>query len=258
MALRPARPDAGPFRIYGSMNFMAFVGRRLTLIATVFALGGACTASQDVRFDHDGGASGNTGAAGEDPSGTGGTGAGTGQGTAGEGAASGSAGAGAAGIVGGSGGASTGTAGAGGRGGATGTAGAHGDAGAGSAGASGSAGAAGDGAVQYSYATDIDPLLRFRCGGCHFETEIQGGFAVSYAGVTAHVSAANSGCPSLDASKLRVVPGKPQNSLIWIKTNINVVNPPGGCGGHMPNMALNLLPDQFQELQDWIAQGAKP
>ena len=88
--------------------------------------------------------------------------------------------------------------------------------------------------------------------------EIQGGFSVSYAGVTAHVSAANSGCPSLDASKLRVVPGKPQNSLIWIKTNINVAAPPGGCGGHMPNMASNLLPDQFQELQDWISQGAKP
>jgi hypothetical protein len=238
------------------MNFMAFVGRRLTLIATVFALGGACTASEGVRLDRDGAASGNTGAAGEDPSGSGGTGAGIAEGTAGEGAASGSAGSGAGGVVGsGSAGASTGAAGAAGRGATAGAGGAQVDAG--SAGASGSAGAGGDAGTQYSYANGIGTLLVFRCGGCHLGTEVQGGFSISYANVTAHVSAATSGCPGLDSSKLRVVPGKPQNSLIWIKTNINA-NPPGGCGGHMPNMALSLLPDQFQELQDWITQGAKP
>ena len=239
---------------------MSIVGRKLSLIATLFAIGVACTASENVRIERDGSISGNTGSAGDDPSGAGGTGAG--QGTAGEGAASGAAGSGTAGSgSAGYPGTSTGAAAEGGRSGTAGAAGNHVDAGAGSAGASGTAGATGSGgATELSYATDIDPLLRFRCGGCHLGTEIQAGFSISYANVMAHTSAATSGCSGLDATKSRVVPGKPENSLIWIKTNLNPGHnpPPAGCGGHMPYQAISLLPEQFTELETWIAQGAKP
>jgi hypothetical protein len=111
--------------------------------------------------------------------------------------------------------------------------------------------------MQYTYADDIGPLLTFRCGGCHLGTQIQAGFSISYANVMAHVSAGTSGCSGLDASKSRVVPGKPDNSLIVIKTNPQV-NPPSGCGGHMPYQGMSVLPEQFQEIRDWISQGAKP
>ncbi|HEX4405143.1 MAG TPA: hypothetical protein VH560_09975, partial [Polyangia bacterium] len=94
-------------------------------------------------------------------------------------------------------------------------------------------------------------------GGCHLGTEIQGGFSISYANVMAHTSAATSGCSGLDASKSRVVPGKPDNSLIVIKTNL-AANPPGGCGGHMPYQGMSILMEQYNEIRDWITQGAKP
>jgi hypothetical protein len=241
------------------MRSMPIVGRRLTLIATLFAIGGACTASENVRIERDGAVSGNTGSAGDDPSGAGGTGAG--QGTAGEGASSGSAGSGAAGIgSAGYPGTSTGAAAEGGRGGTAGAAGGHADAGAGSAGASGTAGATGATdpmeAMYGSYATYVGPLLNLRCGGCHLGTQIQAGFVVGYAGITAHVSSANSGCSGLDASKLRVVPGKSANSLVYIKTND--ASPPGGCGGHMPYSGTSLPADEEAGLKYWIDTGARP
>jgi hypothetical protein len=235
---------------------MSFVGPRLTLIAT-FALGLACTGSEDVRIIRDGAATGSTGAAGEDPSGAGGTGAGAG--TAGAGAGSGS---GAGGIIGGgNGGASTGAAAQGGRAGTAGAGGAHADAGAGSAGASGQAGATGSDAdpmeaMYGSYATYIGPLFNLRFAGCHSGTQIQGSFTISYAGITAHVSGANSGCSGLDASKLRVVPGKSANSLVYIKTND--ASPPGGCGGHMPYSGNSLPADEEMGLKYWIDTGARP
>ncbi len=240
---------------------MSIVGRRVSLIATLFALGVACTASENVRIERDGAVSGNTGSAGDDPSGAGGTGAG--EGTAGESASSGSAGSGTAGFgSAGYPGTSTGAAAQGGRSGTAGAGGTHVDAGAGSAGASGGqAGATGSDAdpmeaMYGSYATFIGPLLMLRCAGCHLGTQIQGGFVIGYPGITAHVSSANSGCSGLDASKLRVVPGKSANSLVYIKTND--VSPPAGCGGHMPYQVTSLPPDEQQLIHDWILAGARP
>ena len=65
---------------------------------------------------------------------------------------------------------------------------------------------------------------------------MQGGFSITYANVMAKVSSATSNCSKLDASKARIVPGKPDASLIYIKTSF--ASPPGGCGGHMPYREL--------------------
>jgi hypothetical protein len=231
---------------------------RLGLVAAWLAVAAACTVSEPVRPTGAGGMA--SGAAGDDGQGAGGDGASGSAGAGGEPASSGSAGAnggGSAGNVGeaglGGGGATTGAGGKAGNG-ATGAAG-NGTAGAGAAGADG--GATSDASTQLTYTYPIGPLLKLRCGGCHFGTEVQAGFSISYANVLAHVSAANSNCPSLDASKARVVPGKPENSLIYIKTNITA-NPPGGCGGHMPYQGTSLSADQYQQIHDWIIQGAKP
>jgi hypothetical protein len=235
------------------MKSMSLVGRRLTLLATLFALGIACTGSERVRVASDGAVT-NTGAAGEDPSGSGGTGAGAGDGTAGAGAGSGS---GAGGIIGGgNGGASTGAAATGGKG-AAGAAGSQGSAGSGAGASSGiDGGAAGsDGSVEITYTNTIENSLKFYCGGCHLGTLIQAGFSISYAGVLGHVSAGNSNCSMLDSSKARVVPGKPANSLIYIK--MSEASPPTGCGGHMPNSTNTVPANQQQLIHDWIMAGAK-
>jgi hypothetical protein len=253
MALRPARPDAGPSRIICSRSFVSLVqsSHRLGLVVAWLAVAAACTVSEPVRPP--------TGMAGDDGQGAGGDGASGSAGAGGEPASSGAAGTsgGTAGNVGAAGagaGATTGAGGKAGSGGATGGAG-NGAAGAGAAGADG--GATSDASTQLTYAYPIGPLLKLRCGGCHLGTEIQAGFSISYANVLAHVSAVNSNCPSLDASKARVVPGKPENSLIYIKTNITA-NPPGGCGGHMPYQGTSLSADQYQQIHDWILQGAQP
>jgi hypothetical protein len=195
-----------------------------------------------------GGAPGATGAAGV-------TGSGAGPGSAGEAAMSGTAGQGStAGTAGTSG--SVGTSGTGGKGGSGGTRGGA----AGTTGTGGSttsdAGAAGAGAgPEVTYTNLIGNNLSFYCGGCHAPPLVQNGFSLSYANLLAHVSSATSGCTALDASKARVVPGKPENSLIYIK--MHDPSPPAGCGGHMPSMGNTVPANQQQVIYDWILAGAK-
>jgi hypothetical protein len=203
--------------------------------------------------------SGGSAGDGEIDPGTAGAGAAGRSGNAGSGSAgrTGSAGAGAAGHA--------GSAGAGGTGGAKVDAGAPdkgatGSAGAGGAGTSGAAGAGGStDDPPLTYSAYIGPVLELSCGGCHLITEslpFKGGFGLSYANLMASVTSDHMGCPNLDASKKRVVPGKPENSLIYIK--VSVANPPGSCGGHMPANGVNMSTQQLTALHDWIAQGAKP
>jgi hypothetical protein len=192
------------------------------------------------------------------------------EGTAGAGSSSGSAGggepAGSAGSVGASGagaGAGSGSAGSG-----TGVAGrtGSGTAGTGAAGSKVDAGAGGsstDAAVTdgpvLTYSGLIGNMLIQNCGGCHFASpgvNIQGGFSFSYENVTGVITSGNKNCVALDASKRRAVPGKPENSLIYIKANVGT--PPSGCGGHMPFSGGQLGPQVLGTLRDWILQGAKP
>jgi hypothetical protein len=152
---------------------------------------------------------------------------------------------------------------------APGTAGRVGTAGSGTAGSSGVAGAgtASDGGAPdapaqewfYSGVGGIENVLINNCGGCHFMASgvtVQGGFYFSYANVTGVVTSGNKACQSLDASKRRVVPGKPENSLLYIKASLD--NPPAGCGGHMPYKGTRIGDSILGIIRDWILQGAKP
>jgi hypothetical protein len=208
----------------------------------------ACTTSEDLAPD-DAAAAGSTGAAGESAAGS--TGAAGKSSSTGAGATSGSAG-GTGASTGGTGFAGASGAGATGGAGSKGAAGAPATTGAGGA----DAGAADAGEAALTYANSMNIILPFYCGGCHFGVTAMGGFTVSYENVTGAVSSAHAGCPNLDASKRRVVPGKPDSSLLYIK--ISVANPPGACGGHMPYMGTTLSAQNLQEIHDWIAQGAKP
>jgi hypothetical protein len=146
-----------------------------------------------------------------------------------------------------------GAAGAGGKGGTGG--GGTGAAGTGAAGT----GAAGSGAVPLTFNPVIENMLIQACGGCHFITPsvpYKGGFGISYAMVMASVTNDHLNCQALDSTKKRVVPGKPDNSMIVIKVTGNA--PPPGCGGHMPNSGTNMSAENQAMLRQWILEGAKP
>ena len=117
-----------------------------------------------------------------------------------------------------------------------------------------------------SYNVDVAYILYFNCGGCHLSGQTQGGFDMkivdslnpgpaAYPAITASVTSDHAGCTALDSTKKRVVPFKPNNSLLYIK--ISSASPPSGCGGHMPNGA-NMAANQIATIKTWITQGAKP
>jgi hypothetical protein len=233
----------------------------VTLVAAALSIVTACTASEPIRGgapapgSGDGGSGVGTAGASAGSTGSAGTaGAGSSTGAAGGGPAAGSAGS--AGASGAGAGVGTGVAGKTGSGTAgTGAAGNKVDAG---AGGSSTDAAATDGPVL-TYSGLIGNMLIQNCGGCHFASpgvNIQGGFSFSYENVTGVITSGNKNCSALDASKRRVVPGKPENSLIYIKANVGT--PPSGCGGHMPFSGGQLGPQVLATLHDWILQGAKP
>ena len=198
-----------------------------------------CTGSESVNT---------TGTGGMQASGTGGTTSGTGGSTSGTG-----------GTTTGTGGTTSGTGGT-----TSGTGGTQTDGGKDATDAGGDSGGADAGAL--TFANDIFYELYDSCGGCHLGTTVQGGFdmkimnnsmpgAAAYPAVTGTVTAAHNGCPSLDASKKRIVAGKPNNSLLYIK--ISVASPPSACGGHMP-MGASMTQRQIDKIRNWITQGAMP
>jgi hypothetical protein len=203
----------------------------------------ACTGSEPIAMPGSGGHNG---------SGSGGATTMTGSGGAGDG------GSGGRGMT-GSGGATGGTTGGG-------SGGARNDAGKDVSPTDGAADAS-DGGELLSYDVDVAYMLFFSCGGCHLSTSTQGNFDMkiasptapgptAYQTITAGVNAEHAGCTKLDpASKKRVVPFKPDNSLLYIK--ISTASPPSGCGKHMPDGA-NMTAEQIAKIRLWITQGARP
>jgi hypothetical protein len=248
--------ERSPSRPALSAGALCVASALAIVFASVFA---SCTASEVVDFDAL--PSGAAGHPGGGSSGVGGSGA-AGTTTGAAGSTSGPAGA--AGKNGGAAGSTSGHAGGGGQG----VAGSTGSSGAGMTGAAGAkvdAGASGaggvlvtDGGYPLTYSAYILPMLNNACGGCHFDGGTmapKGGFGyTSYAKLVGPVSSATTGCTSLDASKRRVVPGHPENSLIFIK--VSVQNPPSGCGGHMPYMGTNMSAENQADLKAWILSGA--
>jgi hypothetical protein len=238
-------------------------------LVLVVALG-ACTGSEGVDLRRDSGAGMSSGGAGTG-SGTAGGGvdpSGAGAGAGSSASASGASGSGQAGKTGtgasGTTGSGTGTAGTSVTGtgsagtGGSGMAGTGGKVDAGATGTAGSAGTTDAGVTVYTYSKGIENLLIQNCGGCHYAApgvSIQGGFSFSYANVTG-VTSGHPNCVGLDASKRRVVPGKPDNSLLWIKAYND--NPPASCGGHMPFQGSRLSDPTLAYIKAWILAGAPP
>jgi hypothetical protein len=250
----------------------------LLLFPVALALGAAvsCTTSDPVTPST--GTAGTSGGAGTSASGTAGTSA---TGTAGT-SATGTAGTNATGTAGtsasGSAGTSaTGTAGTS----ATGTAGTNATGTAGTS-ATGTAGtnAPADGGTDtgggvISFATDIYPFLKTQCMPCHTKATNQDGgplnmstAAAAYTSllgtatpVTGAAAKTDTGCKMLDSKKLRVEPGDPAHSYLYIKISNSDSTLMGmNCGPAMPETASNLTltADQKTKVQSWIMGGAKP
>ena len=57
----------------------------------------------------------------------------------------------------------------------------------------------------------------------------------------------------------RVVPGKPEQSILWVKSRNPERDPPGAlCADKMPQGSSGLSEDDAQVLESWIAGGATP
>ncbi len=240
----------------------------LLLLSATLSLGAvvSCTSSEPVNNT---GVAGSNGAAGT-------AGAGNTSGAAGN--TSGAAGdtSGAAGEAGTTDGAAGTTAGAAGS-----TAGA---AGSGAAGSTGAAGAVVDAGVDtgpaLSFATDIMPIITANCHDCH-QTDTDGMLNMKAdtndtLGTTAYTSLVGTGTGGAvqmnktckvggNAITLRVKPGDPMNSLMYLKiTTADATLKGDNCGDSMPKNAAGMKPLQMTDptdvttIQTWIMQGAKP
>jgi len=96
-------------------------------------------------------------------------------------------------------------------------------------------------AATVDYAQQIKPLLAAHCGQCHSAIRQRGGLRLDTAAL---IQQGGDSGPAL-------VPGKPQESLLW-----QVVS--GKAGFSMPpdGQGLPLKPAQVQLLESWIASGA--
>jgi hypothetical protein len=134
------------------------------------------------------------------------------------------------------------------------------------AGAAGSDSAvAGSGApssvAMLSFAADVyEGVLRRRCAACHTDAPsfgglafFPGGAAAAYANLVGVPAGAAAGNLCRDSGLLRVQPGDPDASLIYLK----LTNPP--CGSQMPPAAfVQATPEQVEVVRQWIADGAAP
>jgi hypothetical protein len=226
----------------------------LLLLSATLSIGAValvgCTSSEPV----------NTGSAGSNGGGSAGANGGGSAGANGSAGAAGSTG----GAPGATAGANGGSAGAnGGSAGANGSAGAMGTAG----------GAGGTSGAMLSFANDIYPIVTAKCMPCHTKTPVDGNLDMttemtaytSLLGtanpVTGGVAKTDTGCKLLDAKKLRVEPGMPTPSYLYIKiSHTDAQLSAQNCGPAMPKTGSNLTltTAQIQMFSDWITQGGKP
>jgi len=101
--------------------------------------------------------------------------------------------------------------------------------------------------------TDVQPIFTARCAlsGCHDSATRRAGLDLSEGNAYTNLVNVNS---SQNASWKRVVPGSPQESLLYLKVSQD--SPP--VGGRMPPPPRSALTaEQQDKIRDWILQGAQ-
>jgi hypothetical protein len=120
------------------------------------------------------------------------------------------------------------------------------------------------------------PIITANCHDCH-QTGTDGNLNMKAdtndtLGTTAYKSlvgtgtggavSANAGCTLLDTKKLRVSPGDPTHSLMYLKiTTADATLKAANCGDSMPKgktMLGSMDAADTMKIQTWIMQGANP
>ena len=102
-----------------------------------------------------------------------------------------------------------------------------------------------------SFQGDVLPILNSYCVMCHLPGAEQGEL-VLYPDAWSRLV----GIPSVQSSLLRVDPGSPDSSYLYLKL-IGTGESVGGSGLQMPFQQPPLDPDQIETIRLWIEQGAK-
>lgn len=100
---------------------------------------------------------------------------------------------------------------------------------------------------EYSFATDIQPILSANCDGCHIGGGSSGGLTMD-AGYSAIV-----GVPSSTGTDY-IEPGDTGTSYLWHKIN-GTQTDVGGSGGQMPQGG-QLSQADLDTIEAWILAGA--
>ena len=102
-----------------------------------------------------------------------------------------------------------------------------------------------------SFEGDVLPILNNYCVMCHLPGAEQGELSL-YPDAWSRLV----GNPSVQSSLLRVDPGFPDSSYLYLKL-IGTGESVGGSGLQMPFQQPSLDPDQIETIRLWIEQGAK-
>ena len=102
-----------------------------------------------------------------------------------------------------------------------------------------------------SFDKDVLPILNSYCVMCHLPGVEQGGLSL-YPDAWSQLV----GNPSVQSPLLRVDPGSPDSSYLYLKL-IGTGESVGGSGLQMPFAQPSLDPDQIETIRLWIEQGAK-
>lgn len=102
-----------------------------------------------------------------------------------------------------------------------------------------------------SFEGDVLPILNSYCVMCHLPGAEQGELSL-YPDAWSRLV----GNPSVQSSLLRVDPGSPDSSYLYLKL-IGTGESVGGSGLQMPFQQPSLDPDQIETIRLWIEQGAK-
>lgn len=100
-----------------------------------------------------------------------------------------------------------------------------------------------------SFATQVAPVLLARCGGCH---GTRGGLTLTPA-ATAYASLVGI-ASNADASMLRVAPGEPEKSLVFLSITDDERSAVGRMPTRQPLSAID--PAAVELIREWITQGA--
>jgi hypothetical protein len=105
--------------------------------------------------------------------------------------------------------------------------------------------------VAPSFSKDVVPILSAKCVTCHVDDASPGNLGLAPKLAYQNIVSA----PSIESHYLRVKPGSPDESYVFMKVSGTHLDR-GGIGARMPQGAAPLSSTEIKTIGDWIASGA--